>query len=152
MLFGLPMRNVATSGDEQVLRTTKGLQTIDIDVSDEEGSGGSKGEDHSQALTMNQILAPPPPVDNGRLGYVQREKRPIRLFAARSKAFKKNVKKNNSMSKTQDIEAELNNVNLKVDENLLASLNSDSGARTSITSFIDAILSAKGDGQEKTYW
>jgi hypothetical protein len=41
MLFSVPMINVATGGDEQVLRTTKGVQTIDIDVSDEEGSRGS---------------------------------------------------------------------------------------------------------------
>jgi hypothetical protein len=93
MLFGVPMRNVVTSGDEQVLCTTKGVQTIDIDVSDEEGSRGSKGEDHSEALIMNEILAPPPPVDNGRLGYVQREKRSIRLSVNRSKALKKKVKK-----------------------------------------------------------
>ncbi len=31
----------------QVLRTTKGVQTVDIDVSDEEGSRGNKGEDDS---------------------------------------------------------------------------------------------------------
>jgi hypothetical protein len=49
---------------------------------------------------MNEILAPPPPVDNGRLGYVQREKKIIRLFVARSKALKKKEKKNNSLLKT----------------------------------------------------
>jgi hypothetical protein len=73
---------------------------------------------------MNEILALPPPIDNGRLGYVQREKRSIRLFVTKNKALKKKVKKNNSLSKTQAIEDELSNVNLQVDENSLASLNS----------------------------
>jgi hypothetical protein len=49
---------------------------------------------------MNEISAPPPPVNNGKLGYVQREKRFIRLSVARSKALKKKEKKNNSLSKT----------------------------------------------------
>ncbi|CAM6021690.1 unnamed protein product [Sphagnum balticum] len=142
------MKIVVTGGDEQVLRTTKGVQTIDIDVSDEEGSRGIKGEDYSQDLTMNEILAPPLPMDNGRLGYVQREKKSIRLFAARSNALKQKAKKNNSLSKTQAIEDELSNVNLQVDENLLASLNS-SRAQTSIASSVNVILRAEGDGQEK---
>jgi len=47
MLSGVPMKNVTISGDEQILCTTKGVQTIDINVSDEESSRGSKGEDDS---------------------------------------------------------------------------------------------------------
>jgi len=47
MLSGVLMINVTIGGDEQVLRTTKGVQTIDINVSDEESSRGSKGEDDS---------------------------------------------------------------------------------------------------------
>ncbi len=97
---------------------------------------------------MNEILAFPPPIDNGRFGYVQKEKRSIRLFVARSKALKKKAKKNNSMSKTHAIEVELSNVNLQVDDDLLAFLNSSS-AQISITSSIDVVLKAKGDGQEK---
>jgi hypothetical protein len=41
-------------------------------------------------------------------------------------------------------------VNLQVDENLLASLNSSS-VWTSITSSIDATLRGEGDGQEKEH-
>jgi hypothetical protein len=41
-------------------------------------------------------------------------------------------------------------VNPQVDEDLSASLNF-LGAWTSITSFVDAILRGKGDGQEKQY-
>jgi hypothetical protein len=92
MFSGVPMKNVATCGDEQILRITKGVQTVDTDVSDEEGFGRSKGEDDSHALTMNDIPIPPPPVDNGKLGYVRRKKRSIRLCAAKSKALKKKVK------------------------------------------------------------
>ncbi len=46
MFFGVATRNVATSGDKQVLRITKGVQSVDVDVGDEEGSGRSKGEDN----------------------------------------------------------------------------------------------------------
>jgi hypothetical protein len=48
------------------------------------------------------------------------------------------------------MEDELNNVNLQLDENLLASLNS-LGARTSIASSINVILRVEGDGQEKEH-
>ncbi len=47
MFFGVAMRNVATSGDKQVLCIIEGMQIINVDVSDEEGSGRSKGEDNS---------------------------------------------------------------------------------------------------------
>ncbi len=47
MFFGVARRNVATSGDKQVLCITEGVQTVDVNVSDKEGSGGSKGEDNS---------------------------------------------------------------------------------------------------------
>jgi hypothetical protein len=106
------MENVATSGDEQVLHTTKGVQTIDINVTDEEGYRGSKGEDDSQALTMNEIPTPPPPIDNCKLSYVRRKNKSTRLFVARSKALRNKVKKNNSLSMTRAIEIELSNVNL----------------------------------------
>ncbi len=43
MLSNVPTTNVAISGDEQV-HITKGVQTIDANVSDEKGSGGNKGE------------------------------------------------------------------------------------------------------------
>jgi len=99
---------------------------------------------------MNEILVFPPPIDNGRFGYVQKEKKYIRLSIARSKALKKKAKKNNSMSKTHAIEVELNNVNLQVDENLLASLNFLS-AQTSIASFGNVILRVEGDEQEKEH-
>jgi hypothetical protein len=62
------MTNVIIIGDEQVLRIIEGMQTIDANVSDEEGFGGSKGEDDLEALIVNEILAPPPSVDNGGLG------------------------------------------------------------------------------------
>jgi len=47
MLSGVPMINVTIGGDEQVLHTTKGVQTIHINVSDEESFRGSEGEDDS---------------------------------------------------------------------------------------------------------
>ncbi len=47
MFFGVAMRNVATSGDKQVLRIIEGMQIVNMDVSDEEGSRRSKGEDNS---------------------------------------------------------------------------------------------------------
>jgi hypothetical protein len=45
ILSGVPMTNVAIIGDEQVLHIIEGVQTIDANVSDEEGSRGSKRED-----------------------------------------------------------------------------------------------------------
>jgi hypothetical protein len=60
MLFGVVRRNVVTSGDDQVLRITEGVQIVDTDVSDEEGCGGSKRENDLQGLTMIEIPTPPP--------------------------------------------------------------------------------------------
>jgi hypothetical protein len=70
MFSGVPMKNVATCGDEQILCITKGVQIVHTNVSDEEGFGRNKEEDDSHALIMNDIPIPPPLVDNGRLGYV----------------------------------------------------------------------------------
>jgi hypothetical protein len=70
MLSDVAMRNVAIDGDDKVFCTIEGVQIIDTDVSDEKGFGGNKGEDDSQALIMNEILAPPPPIDNGRPNFV----------------------------------------------------------------------------------
>jgi hypothetical protein len=61
---------------------------------------------------------------------------------------KKKGKKNNSLSKTQDTEAKPNNMNLQVDEDFLASLNS-STARTSIASSVKVDVRIEGDGQEE---
>ncbi len=47
MCSGVAMKNVAIGGDKQVLCITEGVQTVDVNVSDEEGSRGSKGEDDS---------------------------------------------------------------------------------------------------------
>lgn len=47
MCSGVTMKNVATGGDKQVLCITEGVQTVDVNVSDEEGSRRSKGEDDS---------------------------------------------------------------------------------------------------------
>jgi hypothetical protein len=126
MLSSVAIRNVAIGGDEQVLRIIEGGQTIDTDVIDEEGCRGNKGEDDSQTLTMTKILALPPPIDIGKLGNVQKGKKSRRSSTARKKVPKKKAKKNNSISKIKDTEANLNNVNLQVDEDLLASLNSSS--------------------------
>ncbi len=68
--FGVAMRNVTTGEDKQVLHITKGVQIVDVDVSDEEGSGGSKGENNSQALNVHEIRALAPKVDSGRPCYV----------------------------------------------------------------------------------
>ncbi len=97
---------------------------------------------------MNEIHALPPLVDSGRPGYVRREKRSARSSIVRNKAPKKKAEKKYSLSKTYDTEVELIDVNLQVDEDLLAFLNS-LGAWTSITSSINVVLKAKGDGQEK---
>jgi hypothetical protein len=97
---------------------------------------------------MSVILAPPPPINNGSLGYIRREKRFVRPSIARNKAPKKKVKKNNSLSKTQSTKAEPSNVNLQVDEKLLASLNF-LGAWTSIASSINVAIRGKSDGQDK---
>jgi hypothetical protein len=148
MFSGVAPRNVAIGGDEHVLHIIEGVQIIYTDVSDEEGFQGSKGEDDSQALTMSEILAPPPSIDNGKSSYIQKEKRSTRSSIARNKTPKKKAKKNNSLLETQNTKAKLSNVNLQVDEDLLASLNS-LGVRTSIASFIDAVLRGEGDGQEK---
>jgi hypothetical protein len=58
--------------------------------------------------------------------------------------FQKRKPKKISLSQTQDIEVESNNVNLQVDEDLLASLNSSS-VHTTIVSFADVILKGGGD-------
>jgi hypothetical protein len=42
---------------------------------------------------VNEILVLPPPVDNGRLGYIQREKVFARLSTTRSKVPKNKAKK-----------------------------------------------------------
>jgi len=47
MFFNVAMRNVAIGGDEDVLHIIEGMQTTNINVSDEEGTRGSKGEDNS---------------------------------------------------------------------------------------------------------
>jgi hypothetical protein len=44
MLSGVAMINVTIGGDEQVLCITKGMQTVDTNVSDEEGSRRNKGK------------------------------------------------------------------------------------------------------------
>jgi hypothetical protein len=93
MLFDVAMRNVTTSGDDQVLCITGSVQIVDIDVSDEDDFRGSKGEDNSHALTMNEILAPPLPIHNDRPGHVRMEKRSARLSIARIKVPKKKMKK-----------------------------------------------------------
>ncbi len=61
---------------------------------------------------MTEIPTLPPPIDSGKLGYIQREKRFARPSISRSKASKKKAKKNNSLLETLDIENELNNVNM----------------------------------------
>jgi hypothetical protein len=116
MFFGVVRRNVVTGGDDQIFRIIKGMQIVDVDVSDVEGYGGSKGENDSQALTMSEILVPPPSVDSGKLSYVQREQRSTRLSISRNKAPKRKAKKNNSLSKIQNTKDELKNVNMQVDE------------------------------------
>jgi hypothetical protein len=51
------------------------------------------------------------------------EKKPTSPLTTRNKAPKKKVKKNNSLLNIDATKVELSNVNLQVDENLLASLN-----------------------------
>jgi hypothetical protein len=69
MLSNVLTKNVTISRDEQVLYIIEGVQIVNVDVNDEESSGRNKGKDDLQALTISEI-PPPPPIDNGRLGYV----------------------------------------------------------------------------------
>jgi hypothetical protein len=62
--------------------------------------------------------------------------------------LQKRRQKKKSLSSIQATEVELINVNLQVDENLLASLNF-SGVRTSIASSANVVTRDKGDAQEK---
>ncbi len=47
MLSDVPIRNVITGGDEQILCIIEGVQIVDTNFSDEESSGRSKGENNS---------------------------------------------------------------------------------------------------------
>ncbi len=94
------------------------------DVSEKPSSNKSKGKDDAQALTMSEILAIRPPINNGKLVYICRDKSFTRPPIAKNKTSKKKMKKNIFLSKPQDIEAQPNNLNLQVDEDFLASRNS----------------------------
>ncbi len=73
---------------------------------------------------MSENLALPPPIDNGKHGYIYRDKSSTRPSIAKNKASKMKGKKNTFLSKPKDIKAQPNNLNLKVNENFLASRNS----------------------------
>jgi hypothetical protein len=72
---------------------------------------------------MNEILALPPPNDNGKPSYICKNKSYTRPSIANNKTSKKKGKKNIFLSKLQDIEVQPNNLNLQVDEHLLAFCN-----------------------------
>ncbi len=97
---------------------------------------------------MSEILPFQPPMDNGKLGYVQKDKRFARPSTIKNKASKKRGKKNISFSKIQNIETQLNKLNLQVDEDFLASCN-PSTARTLVASSTKVDVKVKDDGQEK---
>ncbi len=73
---------------------------------------------------MSENLALPPPIDNGKHGYIYKDKSSTRPSIAKNKTSKKKGKKNTFLSKPQDIKAQPNNLNLQVDEDFLASHNS----------------------------
>jgi hypothetical protein len=116
-------KNVATGVNEDVFHIIKGVQMGDVDVSNEPCSNKSRRENDLQVLTMSEIRVPPPPIDSGGHGYVWKEKRFAKPSTTRNKASKKKGNINNSLLETQDTEAKPNNVDLQVDEDLLASLN-----------------------------
>jgi len=89
MLSNVAMKKVAISVYEDVFCIIKGVQMGDADVSDEPSSNRNKKEDDSRVLIMSEIFAPPPPIDSGKHGYVQREKRFGKPSIARNKASKK---------------------------------------------------------------
>jgi hypothetical protein len=98
MFSDVATRNFTTSVNEDVFHITKGVQMGDVDVHDEPSSNRNRREDDLQVLTVSEIHAPPPPIDSGRHGYVQREKIFAKPSTTRNKASKKKVKKKNSLS------------------------------------------------------
>ncbi len=69
MLFVVAMKNVAIGANEEVLCIREGVQIGDPNVNKESGLDKNKGKENAQGLTMSEI-PPPPPIDNGRFGYV----------------------------------------------------------------------------------
>jgi hypothetical protein len=60
----------------------------DANVSEEPSFKKNKGENNEQVLTISEILAPPPLIDNGRLGYIRKVKRFARLSITKNKTSK----------------------------------------------------------------
>jgi hypothetical protein len=77
----------------------------DANVSEEPGFKKNKGKNNEQVLSISEILAPPPLVDNARLGYICRVKRFARLSTTKNKASKYFlVKVSRHQSATQQFE------------------------------------------------
>jgi hypothetical protein len=74
MFFNVVTRNVTTGANEDVFCIIKGVQMGDVDVSDELSSNRNRREDDLHVLIVGEILAPAPPIDSGKHGYVWREK------------------------------------------------------------------------------
>jgi hypothetical protein len=97
---------------------------------------------------MNEIPPYRPPMDNGKLGYVWKDKRFARPSTTRDKASKNKGKTNISLSKIQNTKAQPNKLNLQVDEDFLAFHNS-STPRTLVASSTKVDVKVKDDGQKK---
>jgi hypothetical protein len=69
MLSVVATKNVAIVANEEVFCIRENVQIGDPNVNKELGLEKNKGKDNAQGLTMSEIL-PPPPIDNGRFGYV----------------------------------------------------------------------------------
>jgi hypothetical protein len=65
------------------------VQISNVYVSEELGFNKNKRKDDVQALIENEILAPPPLVHNGKLGYIWKEKISARSSTTRSITSKK---------------------------------------------------------------
>jgi hypothetical protein len=77
-------------------------------------------------------------------------KKYVRPSTTTNKVSKEKGKKNNSLSEVQNIEAQPRNVNLQVDEEFLAFLNT-SITRISLTSFTKVTVKVEGDAQNEEH-
>ncbi len=93
------MKNVVTGANKDLLHITEGVQMTNADVSEKPSSNKSKGKDDAQAFTMSEILAIPPPIDNGKLVYICRDKSSTRPPITKNKTSKKKMKKTAFLSK-----------------------------------------------------
>ncbi len=69
MISDVATRNVATNANEDVRLITQGVQTGNPNESEEWSFDRSKGDDYLHALTLSEIHAPLPPINNAKPSY-----------------------------------------------------------------------------------